>query len=97
MHIADVDKAMLERFPVGASIMPGGGLAAKHSATAAYPSLSGWASKGNLPRRDQLAAIWDLPVLFVCENNQYAIFTKQENVMRVKNVADRAAAYGYPV
>jgi pyruvate dehydrogenase E1 component alpha subunit len=41
-----------------------------------------------------LAAIWDLPVVFVCENNLYGASTRVDLVMRAKNVADRAASYG---
>ena len=41
-----------------------------------------------------LAAIWDLPVIFVCENNLYGASTRVDQVMRNDRVADRAAAYG---
>ena len=41
-----------------------------------------------------LAAIWDLPVVFVCENNLYGASTRIDQVMRTEHVADRAAAYG---
>jgi pyruvate/2-oxoglutarate/acetoin dehydrogenase E1 component/TPP-dependent pyruvate/acetoin dehydrogenase alpha subunit len=41
-----------------------------------------------------LAAIWNLPVLFVCENNLYGASTRIDQVMRVPRVADRAASYG---
>ena len=43
-----------------------------------------------------LAAVWRLPVVFVCENNGYAEFTPQDRHMLLKDVADRAAAYGMP-
>jgi 2-oxoisovalerate dehydrogenase E1 component alpha subunit len=42
------------------------------------------------------AGIYKLPVIFLCENNQYAISSPTEKEMPVKNVADRAAAYGIP-
>jgi TPP-dependent pyruvate/acetoin dehydrogenase alpha subunit len=43
-----------------------------------------------------LAAVMDLPVVLVCENNGYAEFTAQHKHMRLENVADRTAAYGMP-
>ena len=41
-----------------------------------------------------LAAIWDLPVLLVCENNFYGASTRVDGVMRNPRIVDRAAAYG---
>src|SRR5262249_21645384 len=41
-----------------------------------------------------LAAIWDLPAVFVCENNLYGASTRVDQVMRNDRIADRAAAYG---
>jgi pyruvate dehydrogenase E1 component alpha subunit len=43
-----------------------------------------------------LAAIWNLPVVFVCENNGYAQATPVEYAIAVPNIADRAAAYRMP-
>ena len=43
-----------------------------------------------------LASIWKLPVVFVCENNQYAMSTAMARATAVANVADRATAYGIP-
>ena len=43
-----------------------------------------------------LAAVWRLPVLFVCENNGYADATPVEYAVAVANIADRAAAYSMP-
>jgi TPP-dependent pyruvate/acetoin dehydrogenase alpha subunit len=43
-----------------------------------------------------LAAIWSLPVIFLCENNLYAVSTHLSEAMSAAHVADRAAAYGMP-
>ncbi len=43
-----------------------------------------------------LAAVWDLPVVFVCENNGYGITTPQWRHTKVKRLAERAAAYAMP-
>ena len=43
-----------------------------------------------------LAAIWDLPVIFVLENNQYAVSTPIRDSARVEHLSSRAAAYGIP-
>jgi TPP-dependent pyruvate/acetoin dehydrogenase alpha subunit len=42
-----------------------------------------------------LAAIWDLPVVFVCENNLYGASTRVDRVMKNPQIADRAAVYGF--
>jgi TPP-dependent pyruvate/acetoin dehydrogenase alpha subunit len=43
-----------------------------------------------------MAAIWALPVIFVCENNLYGASTPFTAVSKLENVADRASAYGMP-
>ena len=43
-----------------------------------------------------LASIWDLPVVYVCENNQYGISLSRSRSMAVENVARRAEAYAMP-
>lgn len=56
----------------------------------------GAANKGDWHEAMNLAAIWDLPVVFVCENNLWAVSTHLSDVMKVGTVADRAVAYGMP-
>jgi TPP-dependent pyruvate/acetoin dehydrogenase alpha subunit len=53
----------------------------------------GAVNQGAFHEAVNLAAIWDLPVLFVCENNIYAEFTDSRRMTRVPSVAARAAAY----
>jgi pyruvate dehydrogenase E1 component alpha subunit len=43
-----------------------------------------------------MAAIWDLPVVFVCENNKYGASTPVEQVVKLDRLADRAQGYGIP-
>lgn len=43
-----------------------------------------------------LAAVWKLPVIFVCENNLYAISVPMKKSTLIKNIADRGVAYGIP-
>ena len=43
-----------------------------------------------------LASIWNLPVLFICENNGYAEFSPATDQTRLENLSERAAAYGIP-
>lgn len=43
-----------------------------------------------------LAAVWNLPAVFICENNGYAFSTRQQDHQRIHNISDRASAYGIP-
>jgi pyruvate dehydrogenase E1 component alpha subunit len=43
-----------------------------------------------------MAAIWQLPVVFVCENNQYAMSFSVKRAFAIERISDRAAAYGMP-
>lgn len=56
----------------------------------------GATNQGILHESMNLAAIWKLPVIFVCDNNQYAESTPVEYALSVPSFADRAGAYGMP-
>ena len=56
----------------------------------------GAADEGSFHEALNLASLWKLPVIFVCENNLYAGAQRYEEHTRVQNVADRAAAYAMP-
>ncbi|GAG28831.1 unnamed protein product, partial [marine sediment metagenome] len=56
----------------------------------------GAANQGSFHESLNLASIWKLPVLFVCENNQYALSTAQVTVINIENIYIRAKSYGIP-
>jgi pyruvate dehydrogenase E1 component alpha subunit len=56
----------------------------------------GASNQGSFHESLNLAAVLDLPVVFVCENNQFALSTPQSYSQRIQNTADRAPAYGIP-
>src|SRR5204862_640490 len=56
----------------------------------------GAANAGPFHEALNLASIWKVPAVFVCENNEYAVTFNVRQAMAVDNVADRAAAYGIP-
>lgn len=56
----------------------------------------GTSNRGAVHEAMNLAAIWDLPIVFICENNLYAEFSPIRDQMRIEDVADRAAGYGMP-
>jgi TPP-dependent pyruvate/acetoin dehydrogenase alpha subunit len=56
----------------------------------------GAANIGTFHEAINMGAIWNLPVIYICENNKYGASTSVEKVMKVKHVADRAVAYGIP-
>jgi pyruvate dehydrogenase E1 component alpha subunit len=56
----------------------------------------GTANRGAFHEALNLAAIWDLPVVFVCENNAYAELSPITDFLRVPDIAARAAGYGMP-
>lgn len=102
MHIADFGVGML-----GANGIVGAGIpiatGAGWSCRARYPGRvsvaffgEGAANEGAFHEGINLAAVWRLPVVFVCENNLYNFSMHYKKTMLLDNVADRAAAYGIP-
>jgi len=102
MHIADFSIGMLGATAVvgaGIPIATGAGLSIKLRRTDQVVACffgEGASNQGAFHEGINLAAVWGLPVVFVCENNLYAMGTRQSRVMTIENIADRASAYGIP-
>jgi acetoin:2,6-dichlorophenolindophenol oxidoreductase subunit alpha len=56
----------------------------------------GATNTGSFHEAANMAALWDLPMVFVCQNNLYAEMTPTADTMKIEQVADRAAGYGMP-
>lgn len=86
---------------IGASLPPacGAGLAARKLGkdwVAVAFFGEGAANQGSFHEALNLAALWKLPVIFVCEDNKWAISVPKTNATSIDWVADRASAYGMP-
>jgi TPP-dependent pyruvate/acetoin dehydrogenase alpha subunit len=56
----------------------------------------GTSNEGAVHEAANLAAIWTLPLILICENNEYCISLPVRTAVKVANIADRAAGYGLP-
>ena len=56
----------------------------------------GAASEGTFHEAVNIASAFNLPVVYVCENNLYGVGTRQRDVRNIEDIADRGAAYGIP-
>ena len=102
LHLADMSIGMLGANGVVCGNTPwacGAALKAKLAQTdqvsVAYFG-DGGAGQGVLYESMNLASIWNLPVIFVCENNLYANATPVEYAIAGKDIADRAIGFGMP-
>jgi pyruvate dehydrogenase E1 component alpha subunit len=102
MHIADMDKHMLGANGIvggGMGLATGAALTAKLRKTGSVAICffgDGALEQGILHETTNMAAIWKLPVLFVCENNQYAMSARSDWSIAGGDPARRAAGYGIP-
>lgn len=102
MHIADINLGILGANGIVAANIPivgGAALSAKLRGTdqvAVSFFGDGGANEGLFHEGLNLASVWKLPAIFVCENNQYAISTSQSRVTAVHNIVDRAKSYDIP-
>ena len=102
MHIADVEHGNL-----GATGIVGGNIPVAVGAALAQKVMGservvlcffgeGASNTGNFHESLNMASLWDLPVVFVCENNQYAMSVPWVKASKLPDVATRACAYGIP-
>jgi acetoin:2,6-dichlorophenolindophenol oxidoreductase subunit alpha len=102
MHLADFSIGSLGESGIVASSIPvavGAGLSAQLRGTQQVTLAffgDGAANEGAFHESLNLAAIWKLPVIFLCENNGYAVSTAMTDVCAGGSIAARAAAYGIP-
>jgi TPP-dependent pyruvate/acetoin dehydrogenase alpha subunit len=102
MHIAKPDKGvMLSTGIVGAGPPVGVGLAmaARRKGLDRVTVVSfgdGATNTGSFHEAANMAALWNLPMVLVCQNNMYAEMTPTTDTMKIEHVADRAAGYGMP-
>ena len=102
MHLADFSIGILGESGILGSAIPTAVGAALGSMLqgndrVAVPFFGDGASnEGAFHESINLAAVWKLPVIFLCENNQYAVTSSFKKMVAVENIADRAAAYAIP-
>jgi len=100
MHIADLDTSNL-----GANGVVGGGLGIATGAALTCKLKKngrivvcffgeGAANRGIFHETINLASIWSLPVIYLCENNVYAMSTPKKEAFNIKRISDRRASYG---
>lgn len=102
MHLTDMNIGLIGTFAIvgaGLPVTNGAALTAQIKGTGALgitifgdgtPNIGAWHEAVNL------AAVWKLPVIFLCENNLYGEYSAYADTAPVPNVADRAAAYNIP-
>ncbi|MFC1913999.1 thiamine pyrophosphate-dependent dehydrogenase E1 component subunit alpha [Chloroflexota bacterium] len=102
MHVSDFDKGMLGGYAVVGAGLPvaiGAALACqmqKSGRIVATFFSDGATNIGAFHESLNVAAIWNLPILFVCDNNRWAVSTPIESTYKLPKISDRACAYGIP-
>jgi len=102
MHIADKASGIL-----GSNGIVGGGIPlamgnafASHYVNDGRVTVcffgDGASNEGTFHESLNLASLWNLPIIFCCENNEWAQFTPIEKYIKIGNISNRAAAYGMP-
>ncbi len=102
MHIADPKLGILGANGIvgaGLPIATGAALSAKLRKSGQVAICffgDGASNQGTFHEAINIAAAFDLPAVYVCENNLYAVGTRQSKVRRVEDIADRATGYAIP-
>ncbi|MDZ4763955.1 MAG: thiamine pyrophosphate-dependent dehydrogenase E1 component subunit alpha [Chloroflexota bacterium] len=102
MHIADIDANNLGANGIvagGVPIAVGVGLSIKMRQTSQVCLVifgDGAANEGAFHEAMNMASIWNLPIIFLCENNQYAMSMPYPKAFNIPFVSQRAAGYGLP-
>ena len=102
MHLADFEIGILGESGIVASALPvavGAALGSKmqnNDRVVISFFGDGASNQGACHEAMNMASIWKLPVIFLCENNQYAVTTSFRDTVAVENVSDRAVAYSMP-
>ncbi|WP_414648719.1 thiamine pyrophosphate-dependent dehydrogenase E1 component subunit alpha [Clostridium sp.] len=102
MHIADFSVGMLGANGVvggGYNLAVGAALAIKYQKRKDVSVVffgDGASNRGTFHEAANFASVFKLPVIFVCENNEWASTTPYKTTTSVDNIADRAVAYGMP-
>lgn len=102
MHIADVNLGILGANGIVGAGMPiatGAAFACKYTENGAVAVAffgDGASDRSTFHEALNLASVWKLPVVFVCENNGWAISNAQKKHQNVTDISDRATAYGIP-
>jgi TPP-dependent pyruvate/acetoin dehydrogenase alpha subunit len=101
MHMGNIDKGMVPGIAiVGGGIPLAAGMALSFKLENRPQIVAcffgdGAVAEGAFHEGLNMAAIWNLPVIFVCENNLYGASTRIDLVMKNTRISDRAAAYGF--
>jgi TPP-dependent pyruvate/acetoin dehydrogenase alpha subunit len=102
MHIADFEGGNLGANGIvggGIPIAVGAGISIQNRGTDQVVACffgDGATNQGTFHESLNLAALWKLPVIFVCENNLYALSTPVREAIPISRISDRAIAYGMP-
>ena len=102
MHVGDLDKGMVPAIAiVGGNVPVATGIALafkmkKELRVAVSFMGDGATNEGAFHEGVNMGAIWSLPVIYVIENNRYSASTPIRQTTNVKNLSDRASAYGIP-